>query len=108
MVSDLTAQNPTLSRFRAAVAAAYGDRLERVVLFGSRARGDARAESDYDVAVFLYDMGDLWDELRPLSDLTTDILVDTGEMISAKPFRAGSYSDGRPLMQAIRRDGLEL
>jgi predicted nucleotidyltransferase len=31
----------------------YGERAERVVLFGSRARGDAHRDSDYDVAVFL-------------------------------------------------------
>ena len=30
--------NPALKRFRAAVTEIYGDRLERVVLFGSRAR----------------------------------------------------------------------
>jgi predicted nucleotidyltransferase len=33
----------------------YGERIERVVLFGSRARGDAHEDSDYDVAVFLRD-----------------------------------------------------
>ena len=100
--------NPTLVRFRSAVAATYGDRLDRIVLFGSRARGDSRPDSDYDVAVFLHDMGDLWDELRPLSSLATDILVDTGEMISAKPFPAKIYNDKRSLMLEIRRDGLEL
>ena len=41
--------DPVLSRFRAALAETYGDRLERAVLFGSRARGDARPDSDYDV-----------------------------------------------------------
>lgn len=30
--------DPILKRFRAAVTELYGDRLERVVLFGSRAR----------------------------------------------------------------------
>jgi predicted nucleotidyltransferase len=45
--------DPILKRFRAALAELYGDRLERVVLFGSRARGDARADSDYDIAVFI-------------------------------------------------------
>jgi predicted nucleotidyltransferase len=30
--------DPVLKRFRAAVTEIYGDRLERVVLFGSRAR----------------------------------------------------------------------
>jgi predicted nucleotidyltransferase len=84
--------DPILRRFRSAVAEWYGDRLERVVLLGSRARGDFRPESDYDVAVFIHDMGDLWDELRPLGEVTTDILVDTGAVISAKPFRAGEYN----------------
>jgi predicted nucleotidyltransferase len=44
---------PVLTRFRGALDALYEVQLERVVLFGSRARGDARPDSDYDVAVFL-------------------------------------------------------
>ena len=47
--------DPVLARFRAAVIEIYGERLERVVLFGSRARGDAKPDSDYDIAVFLND-----------------------------------------------------
>ena len=42
--------NPVLTRFRATLTEIYGDRVERVVLFGSRARGDAQEDSDYDVA----------------------------------------------------------
>jgi predicted nucleotidyltransferase len=45
--------DPILTRFRAALARTYGERLERAVVFGSRARGDARQDSDYDIAVFL-------------------------------------------------------
>src|SRR4051812_10417625 len=44
--------DPILKRFRTALDQLYGDRIERVVLFGSRARGDAREDSDYDLAVF--------------------------------------------------------
>ncbi len=36
--------------------AAFGPRLEAVVLFGSRARGDARADSDWDLLVLLRDL----------------------------------------------------
>lgn len=57
--------DPVLMRFRCAVTEIYGDRVERVVLFGSRARGDAEPDSDYDVAVFLHDMADRWQEFRP-------------------------------------------
>ena len=34
-------QDPVLQRYRAVLDALYGDRIARVVLFGSRARGDA-------------------------------------------------------------------
>ena len=48
MATTLT-NDPVLVRFRKALNEMYGGRLERAVLFGSRARGDARDESDYDV-----------------------------------------------------------
>ena len=70
--------DPVLSRFRAALAETYGDRLERAVLFGSRARGDARPDSDYDVAVFIRDPDRWLSEAIRLADLGTDILMDTG------------------------------
>ena len=81
---------PILTRLRAALAEVYGDRLERVVLYGSRARGDHQPDSDYDIAVFIKDPGTLGEEIRRLASLTTDILIDTGAVISAMPFRAGA------------------
>jgi uncharacterized protein len=105
-----TSQNdPVLKRFRAAVSEIYGDQVERVVLFGSRARGDAQPESDYDVAVFLRDMTDRPAEMNRLADLATDILYDGGPFIHAMPYPAGSYNDERmPLMHEIRADGIDL
>ena len=102
------ADDPILKRFRAALHEIYGDRIERVVLFGSRARGDARDDSDYDVAVFLKDLTDRWRELDRLADLSTDILDDTGVVIHAMPYRAGSYEDRTSLMREIRREGVDL
>jgi predicted nucleotidyltransferase len=82
---------PALNRFRAALAEAYGDRLERVVLFGSRAWGDFRPDSDYDIAVFIREPDGWLNEVIRLADLGTEILMDTGAVISAKPFRVGAY-----------------
>ena len=101
--------NPILAKFRVALTEMYGDRLERVVLFGSRARGDARPDSDYDVAVFLRDMDDRFKEMDRITDITTAILYATGEFIEALPYSAASYNDPRmPLMYAIRTEGISL
>lgn len=99
---------PALNRFRAALAEVYGDRLERAVLYGSRARGDARPDSDYDVAVFLKEMPDRWRELDRLADLSTGILYDLGACIHAMPYLAGAYDERTPLMHEIRSHGRDL
>ena len=100
--------DPVLRRFRAALVDTYGDRLERAVLFGSRARGDSRPDSDYDIAVFIRDPSDWFEEVVRLAELGTDILMETGAVISAKPFRAGAYREPLTLMRAIRSEGLDL
>jgi predicted nucleotidyltransferase len=97
-----------LAHFRTAVDETYGDRLERVVLFGSRARGQAQPDSDYDIAVFLRDLQDREAEMNRLADIATDILYQDGEFIHAMPYRAGSYNDQTTLMQEIRAEGIDL
>lgn len=100
--------DPVLSRFRAALDERYGDRIERVVLYGSRARGDERPDSDYDIAVFLRNSAGFWPETGPLSEIGTEILYDTGAVINAMPFAAGAYRDRTAFMSELRRDGLDL
>jgi len=78
------------------------------VLFGSRARGDARNESDYDVAVFIKELNLPSRELDRLADIETDILYDTGAVINALPFSAGAYQAQTGFMHELRRDGLDL
>jgi predicted nucleotidyltransferase len=107
-MSARPADDPILRRFRAALDRMYGDRLERVVLFGSRARGDARIDSDYDIAVFIKSHGAFSEELHRLASISTDILLDTGAVISAKPFPAGAYCERTGFMHDLRQDGIDL
>jgi uncharacterized protein len=100
--------NPILAKFRAALTEMYGERLERVVLYGSRARGDANADSDYDIAVFLKDLSGRMAESDRIALAATDILSETGTVIHAIPFPAGSYRERTLLMHEIRREGLDL
>jgi predicted nucleotidyltransferase len=100
--------DPILTRFRAALDALYGGRIERVILYGSRARGDARPDSDYDVAVFLNGLTDRWREVDRIADIETAIIEDTGVVIHARPYHAGSYSKSTLLMHELRREGIDI
>ena len=108
-MTEMLQNNPMLKRFRAVLDEMYGGRLERVVLFGSRVRGDAHADSDYDVAVFLRGMSDRATEMNRLADLSTRIIVEEdGPFIHAMPYSAGSYDERTPLMHEIRTGGIDL
>lgn len=101
-------QDPVLSLFRSKIDDTYGSRIERVILFGSRARDDAQPDSDYDVAVFLRDMADRAEEMDRLADIGTEILYDSGKLIHALPFHAAAYQERTPLMHEVRKDGVDL
>jgi uncharacterized protein len=103
-----TIADPILIRFRAALDRVYGERIERVVLFGSRSRGEAHPDSDYDVAVFLNDIHGFGEEAKTIAEIETDILSDAGVVINALPLRAGCYRERTGLMKELRRDGVDL
>jgi predicted nucleotidyltransferase len=98
--------DPVMIRFRQALDAIDGNHnFERIILFGSRARGDSQLDSDYDIAVFIKNFGGLLKEIQRLAAISTDILMDTGKVISAKPFRAEDYETKTAFMRNLRRDG---
>ena len=54
----------------------YGDRLKGVYLYGSYARGDAREDSDIDVAVVLTGSVNRGQEIDRMGDIISDICLD--------------------------------
>jgi len=105
---DDAAADPVLRRYRGALEALYGERLVRAILFGSRARGEARADSDYDVAVFLAGEFDRWAEADRLAELSVRFFDETGALVDAAPYSAGAERERSPLMGEIRREGQPL
>lgn len=105
---SLMTDDPVLTRFKAALTSMYGDEIDRIVLFGSRARGEARADADYDVALFLKSLPDRWAELGRLAGLRVDFIDQTGAFFDTKPYPMMAYGERTPLMHEIRRDGVEL
>ena len=87
----------------------YGERLERVVLYGSHARGDAHEESDVDLLVVLHDTVDAHAELRRLAAVTMDVLVEYGEDVSMQPYGAEEVRRAaRPFLATVTREGVPL
>lgn len=101
-------EDPVLNAVRAGLMKTYGERIERAVVFGSRVRGQARPDSDYDVAVFLYDFGDRFQEVRRLADLQVSIMDAHNVFIDVMPFAAGSWAERTQFMHDIRHEGLDL
>jgi hypothetical protein len=53
-------------------------RLDRAILFGSRARGEHRPDSDADLALILHERGNDGQTLMMLAGLAWDVFLDTG------------------------------
>lgn len=108
MMGSATLNDPNAKRFKAALLRLYGDQIERIVLFGSRARGEALRDADCDVAVFLTTLSNRWTERCRLADLRVDLIDETGAFFDIKPFHVTQYEDRTALMHEIRRDGLDV
>ena len=84
--------------------------IEAVVLFGSRARGDAGPESDLDLMIILSD--DTLPQREQLHALVFDVLLESGVYLSAQILSAELYRQlpaRRPLFYAnLIRDGIVL
>jgi uncharacterized protein len=107
-VASTIADDPVTRRLRAALDDIFGNRIERVVLFGSRARGDAQPDSDYDIAVFLRDPVLSDAEADRLADSGIDILFATGAVVNPLRLPAGSWRERTAFMAELRRDGIDL
>ena len=87
--------------------------VERALLYGSRARGDAGRESDADVALILTDQGDDWQTLWMLGGLAFDVFLETGILVQPVTISSGDWADPerspRPsFLRNVAREGILL
>ena len=100
---------PVASAAAAGLRALYGERLRRVILYGSAARGDADRESDVDLLVVLDDMRSSWDERAHMDALLWRVSYEHGTVVSALPVRASDVQDPRrPLLIRALADGVDI
>lgn len=100
---------PPLREAHARLKALYGDRLRRVILYGSQARGDARADSDVDVLVVLEGPIEPYAELKRMVGLKIDLFEHYGLTVSLQPYDEVTFQQpNHPFMTNVRAEGVEL
>jgi predicted nucleotidyltransferase len=106
-----------LRRYVAALDRRYGPDLVSVILFGSRARGEARPESDIDMLIVVRGLPrkrwDRYSGFRDLarqvgeefSDAVTPVVLTPEEAQEVKPYYLGMLSGQARYVEVPRRGG---
>jgi predicted nucleotidyltransferase len=99
-----------LKKFKEAVTKALGNELVELTLFGSKARGDAREDSDIDVLV-ITNSGN-WRLRDVVYGIVTDILLDDDVIVSPKVIGKEDYrrlyEKGYPFIKNVIKDGIAI
>jgi hypothetical protein len=108
-VNDILPARPArrLRAFRRSVERALPGCVDNVLLFGSRARGDAKRGSDYDVAVLVRDLSDRLEARRMVSDAACPHVV-AGFHLRRLLLPADYLLSDSELASDITRDGVEV
>lgn len=95
-------------RLRNALEGLYGDRLVKAVLYGSRARGDERPDSDYDVVAFVRDCGRNWPERMRARDAVEPVEDEFGIAVSVNVVPVEDFDRRTMYMRQVREEGVPL
>ena len=88
----------------------YGDLIDRVILYGSTARGTQTEESDVDVAILLHS-GRTKEMREQMLDLVVDLELACGKVLSVLCIdyeKFIEWQDTLPFYKNIRKDGVVL
>ena len=96
--------NTVIRQFVRKARERYSAHIEKIILYGSVARGDADAESDIDLLVLWN--GDEPEGWRAMTGLAFDVMVDTGEYLSVKVMNAKTFSSASPFLLNVMREGI--
>lgn len=101
--------DPTLKAFLAGLSGVRA-RIEKIILFGSRVRGDEKPYSDYDVLIVVDERER--DILDAVHDSVMDALLATGRLVSPKVYRRRDFDRfcaiPTPFFKNVLKEGIPL
>lgn len=107
----MTSQTQVIAQdFKQAMQSLYGPRLDRVVLFGSHARGDHRHDSDIDFMVILRDETiTRLDEINRFLPTQSALSLKHNITVSILPVSSKKYNHSAlPVYHFARLEGITL
>ncbi len=99
---------PILKEFKQQISELYGQRLKKVVLYGSYASGQANDEhSDIDLAVVLAGVVEPCKEIDRMADIFTDLNLEHNVLIAVYPVSESNFEKVEsPLLINVRKEGI--
>lgn len=111
MRKELKAKNvqPILDELKEKLKQIYGNKLKKIVLYGSYARGDATDGSDIDIIIVLDDITDSVTERERYFDAILELDLKYDTVISVVPFKEDDFKKRRlPIVLNAKREGIAL
>jgi predicted nucleotidyltransferase len=94
-------------QFKKTMQELYGDRLAKIVLYGSYARGDFHEESDIDFLVVLNDENvNAFTEIKFVNQRINQIVLEWEMIVSFVPMGLQKFEKAKtPLLYFVRKEG---
>ena len=110
MMTPMMNSENIVTEFTDKVVSRHNEDIIKIILFGSRARGVFRPDSDYDILIVLRKANrEITDDIY---DLVTDFMLDYGVDISLKIYREEKYQSmaavSTPFFRSVMKTGREL
>jgi predicted nucleotidyltransferase len=107
IITQSLTQLPILAEFKQELEKVYQDRLVKLILFGSQARGDADETSDIDVMVILKNLLFPEQEIVKMADIAVTLELKYQQMLSLFPISEEDYLHRKTsLIDNIHREGM--
>ena len=98
---------PLINQIKAHLVKEYGERIKKVILYGSYVRGETTRDSDIDILVLVDQSLNPFEVRESLSDLLFDILLEEGELVSVIPVPEDFFeSYNSPFVLNVKKEGV--